>query len=166
MLLPSCDDAPTGFATPPPRTVSSFRLLSPVQNAAIALAPSDSLQFAWEIPIDIGSVSRYALILDSDDTLANGRILTLELPSVDTIFSRRIAYVRDSTGVFIPRDTTIESVGLQCFLSYQTIANLPSVTPPTDTLFYAVVATNSAGAAFRSADVLRFVLTLQASPRK
>lgn len=161
MLFASCDDASTGFVTPPPRSISSFRLLSPAQNATLSLAPSDSLRFAWEIPTDISVVARYALILDNDDTLANGRILTLELASVDTIFSRRVSYVRDSTGVFVPRDTTQESVGLRYDMPYQELASLPSLARPTDTLFYTVIATSNAGAVLRSADFLKFVLTLQ-----
>lgn len=165
MLLDSCSDSSTGFVTPPPRTISSFRLLSPVQNATVALAPGDSLQFAWEIPNDIGTVSRYTLILDNDDTLTNGRILTLALPFVDTIFSTRISYIRDSTGAFIPSDTTIERVGLQYLTPYQLLANLPAITPPkdtlsTDTLFYTVTATTSTGAVLRSSDILKFVLIL------
>ncbi len=161
MLLWSCDDTSTGFVTPPPRTISSFRLLSPVQNSAITLAPNDSLQFAWQIPDDIGTVSRYTLILDTDDTLTNGRILTLELPSVDTIFSPLIRYTRDSTGVLVPKDTIVESIGLQYFMSYSFLTNLPSITLPTDTLFYTVNATSTTGAVLRSADFLKFTLTFQ-----
>jgi len=161
MLLWSCGDSSTGFVTPPPRTISSFRLLSPVQNSAITLAPNDSLQFAWQIPDDIGTVSRYTLILDTDDTLTNGRILTLELSSVDTIFYPLIRYSRDSTGVLVPKDTIVESVGLQHFMTYQTLTNLPSITIPTDTLFYTVNATSTTGAVLRSADFLKFTLTLQ-----
>jgi hypothetical protein len=167
MLLWSCGDSSTGFVTPPPRTISSFRLLSPVQNSAIRLAPIDSLQFAWEIPDDIGTVSRYTLILDTDDTLTNGRLLTLELPFVDTIFSPLITYVRDSTGVLVPKDTTLERVGLQHFMTYQFISNLPSITIPTDTIFYTVNATSTTGAVLRSADFLKFTLTLQSpTPKK
>lgn len=166
MLLCSCGDTSTGFVTPPPRTISSFRLLSPIQNATVSLAPAESLQFAWEIPNDIGAVSRYALILDNDDTLANGRILTLELPSVDTIFSTRISYIRDSTGAFVPNDTIIERVGLQHFMPYQTIATLPSFNAPTDTLFYTVNATSATGAVLRSTDFLKFTLTLQPPPSR
>ncbi len=166
MLLCSCDDVSTGFVTPPPRTISSFRLLSPVQDATMTLQPSDSLQFAWEIPNDIGTVSRYTLILATDNTLTNGRILTLALPSVDTIFSTRISYIRDSTGVFVPKDTMLEHVGLQHFMSYQTLVALPAITPPKttatiDTLFYTVTATSTTGAVLRSTDFLKFTLILQ-----
>ncbi len=161
MLLWSCGDDSTGFVTPPPRTISSFRLLSPVQNATITLAPSDSLQFAWQIPDDIGGVSRYTLILDNDDTLTNGRLLTLELARVDTIFSPLITYVRDSTGVFAPKDTTLERVGLQHFMTYQVLSTLPSITLPRDTLFYTVNATSVTGAVLRSADFFKFTLTFQ-----
>lgn len=158
MLLWSCDDTSIGFVTPPPRTISSFRLLAPTQSAAILLAPNDSLEFAWEIPNDIGTVSRYTLILDSDDTLANGRILTLTLPFVDTIFS-------------ITNDTVVEPVGLKHLMSYQTLANLPAITPPkdtlsTDTLFYTVSATSITGAVLRSNDFFKFALTLEPQTRR
>ncbi len=167
MLLWSCGDSSMGFVTPPPRTISSFRLLSPVQNSALTLAPIDSLQFAWEIPNDIGTVSRYTLILDTDDTLTNGRILTLELPLVDTIFSTSIRYIRDSTGVLVPKDTILERVGLQHFIPYPLLANLPSITLPTDTIFYTVNATSTTGAVLRSADFLKFTITLQSpTPKK
>ncbi len=171
MLLWSCNDTSTGFVTPPPRTISSFRLLSPPSNATIVLAPNDSLEFAWEIPTDIGTVTRYTLILDRDDTLTNGRILTLALASVDTIFSKRISYVQDSTGIFVPKDTVLERVGLRHFLSYQTLANLPAITPPkdtlsTDTLFYTVTANSSTGDVLRSTNFFKFALTLQPSTRR
>ncbi len=171
VLLHSCDDTSTGFVTPPPRTISSFRLLAPTQNATITLTPNDSLQFAWEIPNDIGTVSRYTLILDNDDTLTNGRILTLELPSVDTIFSTQISYIRDSTGVLVPKDTTIERVAIKHLMPYQVLSNLPAITPPndtlsTDTLFYTVNATSTTGAVLRSTDFLKFALILQPPTRQ
>lgn len=166
MLVASCDDTSIGFVSSAPRTISSFRLLSPIKNATITLAPNDSLQFAWEIPNDISTVTRYTLILDNDDTLTNGRILTFALPSVDTIFSTRISYTQDSTGIFVPSDTTLERVGLQHFTSYQILANLPAITQPkdtlsTDTLFYTVIAASSTGETLRSTDVIKFMLTLE-----